>query len=195
MSITWNEALALIPAGFVAIIFIIFLIDYSASRLNQDPIPTQKPKSPDVQFLEDALADDPQPNPNYTYDDFQRDLRDKRLTFNEIYEKCGGQIPQKPKESESVVESEIASEDDERRKKMQALFEKMGKGSPILKVVNPPPQPQPIVAITGQPVPCSVCKGSGRYTMLGHYPWIRDSRPDGKCASCNGTGFVIISRG
>lgn len=206
MTVNLDVALKLLetfgPALIGVVVGLVLYLVCWPRKPKQPPI--QKPKSPDVQFLEAALDDDPPPNPDYSYDDFQRDLRDKRLTFNEIYEKCGGQIPQRPKESENATESETALEDDKRRKKMQAWFEKMPK-SGILKVVNPPMLPQPIAAITGQPVGCSSCHGSGSsygsssfgsIGLGGNYRSpVKVRGDDGKCRSCNGTGFVIISKG
>lgn len=57
------------------------------------------PKDPDVQFLEEALESEPehrQTDPNYAWDDLQRDLHDGKITFNAIWEKCGGRLPRKP---------------------------------------------------------------------------------------------------
>lgn len=57
------------------------------------------PKDPEVQFLEDAFEEEKerQPTvPNYGWRDLQTDLHDGKVTFNEIWEKCGGRIPRKP---------------------------------------------------------------------------------------------------
>lgn len=58
----------------------------------------------DVQFLEEALDEEAprKGNPYYTYAEFQEDLHNKGLTFEEIYEKCGGVFPKKPDEHSSL---------------------------------------------------------------------------------------------
>ena len=135
-----------------------------------------KPKDPDVEFLEGAL-DDPdaprKPNPNYSYAEFQRDLHDKGLTFEEIYEKCGGVFPQKPPPSPPPVPPilpmsihEIQGQNGEpgfegikgadgpqgpdgrcpdRMTQLQQWFEQRGKDSKVGRVVPPPPNPYPII--------------------------------------------------
>lgn len=77
---------------------------YAIARLMKAWVASRRkpvPPNPDVQFLEGALDEDAprKPNPNYSYAEFQRDLHDKGLTFDEIYEKCGGVFPKKPDEN------------------------------------------------------------------------------------------------
>lgn len=137
-------------------------------RQRQDALP----KSPQVQFLEDALQDDAprKPNPNYSYAEFQRDLHDKGLTFEEIYEKCGGVFPQKPPPPPPPVLPmsihEIQGQNGEpgfkgvkgddgpkgadgrcpdRMTQLQQWFEQRGKDSKVGRIVPPPPNPYPII--------------------------------------------------
>jgi len=57
----------------------------------------ERAKDPEILFLEGALDEDParKPNPNYTYSQFMADVYNKGLSFDEIYEKCGGVFPKK----------------------------------------------------------------------------------------------------
>lgn len=110
------------------------------------------PSNPDVQFLEGALDEDAprKPNPGYSYADFQRDLHDEKLTFDEIYEKCGGVLPQKPKEPETKPEEKkeggpgAKSEDPDRLAQLNAWFKETGKNC-VQGLVPPPPNPYPVI--------------------------------------------------
>jgi hypothetical protein len=109
-------------------------------------------KPPGVKFLEEAMEDDAprKPVPGYTYADFKRDLYDRGLTFNEIYEKCGGVFPKKPEGKEAETEAPkpegpgSKSDDPERLAKLQAWFQETGKER-LKGLVRPPPNPYPIV--------------------------------------------------
>lgn len=81
-------------------IFMLLLLAFSKRRGKK--VVEVKPKDPDVQFLESALEEDSprKPNPNYSYAEFRRDLFDRGLTFDEIYEKCGGVFPKEPEEGQ-----------------------------------------------------------------------------------------------
>ncbi len=86
------------PIATVAVILLIVIVTaLQVKRFARTKAPAPE-KSPGIQFLEDALADEPvrKPNPNYTYQQFKEDLYNQKLTFDEIYEKCGGVLPQKP---------------------------------------------------------------------------------------------------
>lgn len=110
-------------------------------------------KNPGIKFLEEAMADDAprKPVPGYTYADFKRDLYDRGLTFNEIYEKCGGVFPQKPEGKEPEAKEEpkpegpgSKSDDPERLAKLQAWFQDTGKER-LKGLVRPPPNPYPVI--------------------------------------------------
>lgn len=128
-----------------------------------------------IEGLEKALEEDAprKPNPNYSYEEFQRDLHDKGLTFEEIYEKCGGVFPQKPPPPPPPVPPvlpmsihEIQGQNGEpgfegikgadgpkgadgrcpdRMTQLQQWFEQRGKDSKVGRVVPPPPNPYPII--------------------------------------------------
>jgi hypothetical protein len=111
-------------------------------------------KSPEAKFLEGAMDEDAprKPTPGYTYADFKRDLYDRGLTFNEIYEKCGGVFPQKPKEPETKAEEAqkppegpgSKSDDPDRLSKLEAWFLEAGKNR-FKGLVRPPPNPYPVI--------------------------------------------------
>lgn len=107
-------------------------------------------------FLEEALeadADRPRPNKAYTWDDFQKDLHDGSMTFNEIYEKYGGVFPKKPeapKEGETKAEKKeegpgARSDDPDRMAQLTAWFQERGKEVPLKGLVRPPPAPHTII--------------------------------------------------
>jgi hypothetical protein len=126
-----------------------------------------------IKDLEKALEEDAprKPNPNYSYEEFQRDLYDKGLTFNEIYEKCGGVFPQKPPPppptpppvlpmSIHEIQGQNAGEDGgdgsqgpqgpdgrcpDRMTQLQQWFVQRGNESKIGHTVKPPPNPYPVV--------------------------------------------------
>lgn len=65
------------------------------------PLRVPKKVDPPVKksFLEEALEADQDPRasePGYGWSDLQRDLYDGKVTFNEIWDKCGGRLPIKP---------------------------------------------------------------------------------------------------
>lgn len=130
------------------------------------------PPDPDVQFLEGALEDDAprKPVPGYTYEQFKEDLYNKGLSFEEIYEKCGGVFPQKPPPAPppilpmSIHEIQGQNGDPgfegikgadgpqgadgrcpDRMTQLQQWFKERGKTSPIGGLVKPPPNPYPVV--------------------------------------------------
>lgn len=109
-------------------------------------------KPPGVKFLEEAMEDDAprKPVPGYTYADFKRDLYDRGLTFNEIYEKCGGVFPKKPEGKEAEIETAkpegpgAKSADPDRLAKLQAWFQETSKDR-LKGLVKPPPNPYPVI--------------------------------------------------
>lgn len=138
---------------------------YAVAKLMKAYVTSRKKpiqKDPDVQFLEGALDDDAprKGNADYTYAEFQRDLHDKGLTFEEIYEKCGGVFPKKPEPS-TLHHSEgghlLKGQDggqspngpdgqcSDRTKELQMWFEERGKSSPLKKLVSPPPAPHTVI--------------------------------------------------
>ena len=144
-------------------------------------------------------APSPEPAPRkYTYEEYVRDMEEGILSITEILEKCraAGGIPKKP---EGAPESPV----DERLKSRMAWFEQLAKVAPNLKLVPAPPPPPVVVALKGQTVPCQSCMGRG---MEAAWPCggapprpqfdnVFNVRKGGKCRSCNGTGFVVITGG
>lgn len=105
----WIIAHALAIQGVGILLFTLCVVSLGkriGRRWKQEAEIEKTNKAPDVQFLEGALDDDAprKPNPNYSYRDFQRDLHDKGLTFEEIYEKCGGVFPKKPEVIQGIRE-------------------------------------------------------------------------------------------
>jgi len=181
-------------------------------------------KSPDILFLEGALDEDPErkPNPNYTYEQFKADLYDRGLTFQEIYEKCGGVFPKKPEEKPPGagytgpvdcgpdgfqgyqgplgVDSRHrwGMDVDARMKELLAWHAERVKENGALKIVKPPPA-YTVITIKGQQVPCRQCRpdiqGYPTISVGGGYPSYGRQIDRKSCKSCNGTGFVIITHG
>jgi hypothetical protein len=108
-------------------------------------------------FLEEALEADPdRPKPlkAYTWDDFQKDLHDGSMTFNEIYEKYGGVFPKKPeapKEGETKAQEKkeagpgAKSDDPDRMAQLQSWFKDRGEDRRIQGLVRPPPAPHTVI--------------------------------------------------
>jgi len=136
--------------GIGWIIFMLLVISFPNRRKKKTE--QAKEKDPAVKFLESALDEDAprKPVPDYTYADFKRDLYDRGLTFNEIYEKCGGVFPKKPEGKEAEIETAkpegpgSKSDDPERLAKLQAWFQETGKER-LKGLVRPPPNPYPVV--------------------------------------------------
>lgn len=126
---------------------------YGIGRLMNAYVASRKKapeKSHDLKFLEAAFDEDEprKPLPGYTYADFRRDLYDRGLTFNEIYEKCGGVFPKKPEGKEPDAAKPEGpgskSDDPDRLAKLEAWFQETGKGR-VKGLVRPPPNPYPVV--------------------------------------------------
>jgi hypothetical protein len=161
-----------IAAGAVAILGAKITAYMEKQRLKRRE--EERSKDPEVLFLDSALDDDPvrKPNPNYSYAEFQRDLHDKGLTFEEIYEKCGGVFPKKPEQGlygpqgyQGPMETPehrpglhgpsgapgfqgfqgADGRCPDRMSELQVWFKERGKTSHVGGLVPPPPNPYPIV--------------------------------------------------
>lgn len=65
--------------------------------------PPPAPKTFIEEILDASLKGDApskQPVNSYAWDDLQRDLHDGAMSFDEIWEKCGGRLPRKPEKRE-----------------------------------------------------------------------------------------------
>jgi hypothetical protein len=166
--------------GFGPRILVCFLISigiYAIGKLMKAWVVSRRKavlRNPDIQFLEGALDDDAprKGNPNYSYAEFQRDLHDKGLTFEEIYEKCGGVFPKKPEQGlygpqgyQGPMETPehrpglhgpsgapgfqgfqgADGRCPDRMSELQVWFKERGKTSHVGGLVPPPPNPYPIV--------------------------------------------------
>lgn len=153
MNVNWDaivNALAVFGLPIIAGIALIWILaKWLNKRYSAKPIE----KTDQEKFLEAALAEDPirKPKPNYTYADFKRDLYDRGLTFEEIYEKCGGVFPQQPKEPETKEETKppegpgAKSDDPERLAQLQEWYKKRTEGIRPMKLVPPPPAPHTVI--------------------------------------------------
>lgn len=110
MSVNWDAIRSTLMVVLPAIIFVVVVVTIiSVTAIQVKRFSKSKGKAPDkspeIQFLEDALEgpEEPErkPNPNYSYAEFQRDVGDGKVTFDEIYEKCGGVFPRKPEDPPS----------------------------------------------------------------------------------------------
>lgn len=122
--------------------------------------------------LDKALEEDVprKPNPNYSYAEFRKDLFDRGLTFDEIYEKSGGIFPKKPEEGQfgpqghqgpMTLGADGGGPCDgangyqgfqgpdgrcpDRMSELQLWFSEQGKKVHTGQVVPPPPNPYPII--------------------------------------------------
>jgi hypothetical protein len=152
-------------------------------------------KTPDAvaQSLAEPDPDKELKGKPYTYEDYIRDIRDGNVELEEILRRCGGVIPEKPKDAPEVKYTDRM---DERMR----WFEKMAKENPGLKMTKPP-VPIPVLLVKGQVVRCKCCcHGSGGIHTTGFIDHPQPapgrlycSNCRGKCRSCGGTGYMIIT--
>jgi hypothetical protein len=94
---TWETAAPYIfsIAGSVWLFYLLYcLLTSIRGPKKAEPQPVRK-KS----FLDEALEADEERRasvPHYAWNDLQRDLHDGKVTFDEIWERCGGRLPRKP---------------------------------------------------------------------------------------------------
>lgn len=131
----------------LVVIYVIDRIMRAWKRRKELPPPQ---KTPGIEFLEDALKEDEvrKPNPSYSYAQFKDDLYNKGLTFDEIYEKCGGVFPQKPREPETLAPPKEGDpkDDEDRFARLQVWFQQRGETARVFKkLVAPPPNVYPLI--------------------------------------------------
>lgn len=169
--------------------------------------PEKKKASIEWAVDEAMKEDEPSAKPgSYTWDDLQKDLHDPKLTFQEILDKCGGVLPERPEDVKSETPAEKTPESTDRMKELQEWFSGRAAVAPAFKIVVPPPEARPVVVITGQPVKCPYCGGTGQKGRPGamggfHTAGLGIIDPpnavrgigSGKCDRCDGHGYVIVS--
>lgn len=154
MAWDWNwDAISMMVLTFgPGLVLLPLLLIRRAQKLRASSKVAEPPKKdPGIMFLEGALDEDAprKPNPNYTYAQFKDDLNNKGLTFEEIYEKCGGIFPKKPREPETLApppEGGEKKDEDDRHKRLQVWFkERAESGNFLKKLVKPPPNVYPLI--------------------------------------------------
>lgn len=134
--------------------------------------------------------------PAYTYKQMMQDLSDKRLSIDEILDRCQGQLP---KELTDAIDAEKPSAAPPLNRGLERLewFTKIARGVPNYKVVPPPPQPPPVVTVKGWVTLCSCRRGGGSPYITEPYQGQRRgySIGDVRCQACRDRGFVIITGG
>lgn len=89
--------------------------------------------------------------PGYDWAQYQADLHDRKVTFDEIWERSGGRFPPKPKDrepesGEKKPESPGAKSDDpDRAAELQEWFKKRGEEKGLKGLVAPPPNIYPVI--------------------------------------------------
>jgi hypothetical protein len=134
--------------------------------------------------------------PAYTYKQMMQDLSDKRLSIDEILERCQGKLP---KELTDAIDAEKPSVAPPLNRGLERLewFTKVAQGVPNYKVVPPPPQPPPVVAVKGWVTLCSCRRGMGSPSITEPtYGQRRGYLIGGvRCQACLDRGFVFITGG
>lgn len=182
--------LCLVLAGLCVILVIRW---FNRRKSAKPSLETQAAVAQSLAVTQSLAEPDPDKEPKgkpYTHEDYVRDIRDGNIQVEEILRRCGGIIPVKPKDA---PETKYSARLDERMR----WAEKMAKENPGLKMTKPP-VPIPVLLVKGQMVRCKCpCHGPGGIHSGGMYgqPAVNDyrSRCLGKCSSCGGTGYVIVT--
>lgn len=106
--------------------------------------------------------------PAYSYGQMMQDLSDKRLSIDEILDRCNGQLPKELADAIAgkMCETSPPPTSQSRETSRLSWFEMLAKGVPNYKVVHPPSQGPPAVTVKGWVVLCFCRRGGGSISTM-----------------------------